>query len=744
MCMRRGGVALLVVIVGVLATTPTSACAAGWLAPVNAATSPVGGLGATAQFGLDAQGDATAVWTKYSNNPTYNQFARSVVVASRPFGGSWSAAAPISPPDQEAWSPQIAVNAAGDAVVAWGRWDFQEPGMLLALATRPADGAWSDPVIISSGASSGWQIAIDEDGDATAIWNEYHEGVYGIRSATKPAGANWGSPVTLTSKGDEGDENPHLVLGPAGEATACWFVYREEEEWILQTKTRPVGGAWQSEPTTISDTAGSCQLATGSDGEVDMALVDRATETGTIEVLRKQAGGEWSAPVAISGDDDASRPRIAVDPQGLATATWAAFGPDGYRVRSSSRDAAGAWSQPVELSSPDGTNTPWDGPTPQLVVDQDGNATASWRVLAGPDVYPYGGEYFQLRAARRPAGGAWTPAVDLSPVHEYLDSAPLAVDPHGYVTAIWRQRGDFIRTRVFDPVAPELRDLAMSETGVVGEMLEMSVDPFDVWPPVTTAWDFGDGGTASGPAVSHCYSTPGERTVSVTGTDGAANETSTSQTITIEPHPDLAADPSPCKPPEPPQLTSTDPASPALSNTPRILGTAEAGSTVRIYAGSTCTGSPVATGSAGELVSPGIPVQAAEGFTAVFSATATDPSANTSDCSEPISYTRLKAPEGPGEGGGNSGPTDEGKGPDPSSSSSCTVPKLKGMTLAQAKAALKLAACGLGTVRRPRPRKGRHLPPLVVRSSAPAAGAKLVGGTVDLTLGPKPRKAHGH
>ena len=46
-------------------------------------------------------------------------------------------------------------------------------------------------------------------------------------------------------------------------------------------------------------------------------------------------------------------------------------------------------------------------------------------------------------------------------------------------------------------------------------------------------------------------------------------------------------------PPSAPQLTATDPASPGSSGTPRILGAAEAGSTLRIFAGPGCTGAPV-------------------------------------------------------------------------------------------------------------------------------------------------------
>lgn len=176
-------------------------------------------------------------------------------------------------------------------------------------------------------------------------------------------------------------------------------------------------------------------------------------------------------------------------------------------------------------------------------------------------------------------------------------------------------------------------------------------------------------------------------------------------------------------PPSAPQLTSTDPASPGSSGTPRILGAAEAGSSVRTYAGPNCTGMPVATGSAAKLGSPGIPVEVAEGVTAAFSATATDAADNTSACSAPISYTRLK---------------DGGPPPPPA----CIVPKLAGKTLALAKSALTTVGCKLGTVRKPERGKGKKLGSLVVKSSKPGAGATLpVDSKVDLRLGPKPRKA---
>lgn len=176
-------------------------------------------------------------------------------------------------------------------------------------------------------------------------------------------------------------------------------------------------------------------------------------------------------------------------------------------------------------------------------------------------------------------------------------------------------------------------------------------------------------------------------------------------------------------PPPAPQLTGTDPTSGGENGTPRILGIAEAGSTVRLYAGAGCAGSPIATASAAQLGSPGITVSVAEGVTASFSATATDAAGNVSTCSAAISYSRL-----------------HGNPPPPPA---CVVPKLAGKTLGRARRALRAANCTVGNVRRPKHRQGKRLGQLVVKSSKPSAGTVLAAGSkVNLRLGRKANKAH--
>ena len=86
-----------------------------------------------------------------------------------------------------------------------------------------------------------------------------------------------------------------------------------------------------------------------------------------------------------------------------------------------------------------------------------------------------------------------------------------------------------------------------------------------------------------------------------------------------------------------PSISSSSPASPANENSPELLGTAEAGSTVNLYASSDCSGSPAATGSAADFSSPGLAVSVGDDSSTTFTATATNVD-GTSSCSAGFTY----------------------------------------------------------------------------------------------------------
>ena len=96
-----------------------------------------------------------------------------------------------------------------------------------------------------------------------------------------------------------------------------------------------------------------------------------------------------------------------------------------------------------------------------------------------------------------------------------------------------------------------------------------------------------------------------------------------------------------------PTVTATVPASPSTSTTPRVKGTAEAGSTVTLHSNSTCTSGALGTGSAAEFAAAGITatVPAAAVTTRIY-AKAAKAGQNDSACSTTfVAYTHLGPPE---------------------------------------------------------------------------------------------------
>ncbi len=95
-------------------------------------------------------------------------------------------------------------------------------------------------------------------------------------------------------------------------------------------------------------------------------------------------------------------------------------------------------------------------------------------------------------------------------------------------------------------------------------------------------------------------------------------------------------------PPPAPQITGTDPDSPANNNHPKVKGEAAADTTIRIYKATTvddCTpDNLLTTGTQSDFASPGLTIEVADNSTTYLRASAADAAGNTSICSARLSY----------------------------------------------------------------------------------------------------------
>lgn len=514
-------------------------------------------MGVEAQdMALDAQGNAVAVWTYFGSA------GRRTQASLRPVGGAWSTPVTFSVPDEKSgWNPRVAVGANGDAVAVWSSTRNSAHRQITMAAVREAGGTWSTPVALSLtgeddyGISYQPTVVVDAQGTATAIWVEDTDYSSAIRTRTRPRGGDWSEPVELTAREERAGETPQLAVDAHGNVTAVWNWHEYEYGGgVIQSATRPIGGDW-SEPVDLSDSDVRClypQVAVNAQGNA--VAVWFAGGNG-VQAARWTDGAGWEPTVTLSRPGD-HLPDVTIDPQGTATAVWESHDDVGRVVRASTSAPVGGWSTPVDLSVRD--DAPWLGAEPQVTTDPAGNVTALWQNFYEP-------YYNRVTVARREAGRGWSAPVEIGEANGVIEPLRVAADPQGYVTALW-SRGTRIHSRVYDAVPPELHGATVPAGGIVGEPVAMSVMPFDVWPPVMTRWSFGDGTTATGATVQHCYRTPGAHTVTITGTDGAANATSTTRTIAIAADPTLPAGTTPCVAPDPPKPDPPAPPDPDPPN----------------------------------------------------------------------------------------------------------------------------------------------------------------------------------
>jgi hypothetical protein len=216
-----------------------------WQVPVDVSESGTEAL--TPKAAVDAEGDATAVWMIHE---AHNLVART---AYRPAGESWRAPTRLSAEGEEGADPQIALDAHGDALAVWGRSVGYDT--IVRGSYRPAGGDWQEPTDISSEAedAQSMELALDAQGDAVVAWAGSTNTVGGYdraEAAYRPAGGDWGKSADLSEDG--GNAFPtDVAFDQMGNAVVVWERSNGADN-IVQAAYRPSGGDWQ-EPTSLSE-----------------------------------------------------------------------------------------------------------------------------------------------------------------------------------------------------------------------------------------------------------------------------------------------------------------------------------------------------------------------------------------------------------------------------------------------------------------------------------------------------------
>lgn len=511
-------VAPVLVVAAVLLPISGAGAAPTWLAPQD--LSAAGRNALEPQVSVNQAGDVAAIWQRSDGTNTLAQ------VATRPAGGGWSTPEKVSVAGADADGPQVGIDASGSVVALWRY--LSGGSYRVQASTRPAGGSWSGAQDLSTASTAVFQspqLAVNAAGDAAAVWSRGAGGVFVTQVATRPAGGAWSAPQDLSPPGqDTGDAD--VALDPAGDAMAVWYE-GPGANYVIKAAYRPAGGAWSASQSISAplQSAFESRVALDASGNA-VAVWERSNGSNSIvQAAPRPAGGAWSVPQDLSAaGQSAAEPQVAVDPVGNAVAVWKRYDGANYITQASSRPAGGTWGVPQNLSV-SGEHTY----NPQIAVDPNGNAFAVW--WRGPGPSPKA-----QKAIRAPAGG-WSAPSDLSAPGQIGTHPAVAADPNGNAVAVWQRfdgANQIVQAAGYDAAGPKLNSLAVPASGSAGAPLGFSVSPLDVWSPVTdVSWILGDGQSASGAAVTHAYSAAGSYAVQVTATDAVGNSSTASGGVLV-------------------------------------------------------------------------------------------------------------------------------------------------------------------------------------------------------------------
>jgi PKD domain len=341
-----------------------------WTAPVKVGEV---NLGAAPEpwIAVDWEGRATAVWKD----------SGVIEAAFRPFGGSWETPVPLSP--EESFTPQAAMDARGDTTVVWMHFDGSH--YLVESAYRPEGASWETPTLVSQAGEDGGNphVALDAAGDSLVAWQGEDEGEEFVRAAYRPVGGSWSAAADVSAEG-EAVEAVRDAVDPQGNAIVAWSgdMGKAGEYRIAHAAFKPLGGSWQAPVGLSSDGGNAFPSDVVFDTSGNAALIWQRWDgtTDLIQASYRPAGEEWEPAVDLSEEGkqgmdpvvvlDAPGDSVAAD--GNATAVWisetaascggascpssvvqaAGYDPEGLPEVALEVPVEGTVGEPVEISTP--------------------------------------------------------------------------------------------------------------------------------------------------------------------------------------------------------------------------------------------------------------------------------------------------------------------------------------------------------------------------------------------------------
>lgn len=365
------------------------------------------------QVAADSDGDALVVWEQEDSSRLFSVTAR-----ARSNTGAIGPLQILSATGPAAGNPRVAMDADGDALVAWHR--FLSSTFRVQARARAKTGALGPLQTLSGPNATNPEVAMDSEGDALVAWARAADDSR-VQARARSRNGVLG-PIENISAAGGNDSSYQVAMDADGDALIIW-VHPDGGASRLQARFRSKAGAL-GPIQDISDPAGDAgapRVAMDADGD---ALIVWSEQDGTFARRRTKAGA--LGPIEVVAGVGAGGPQVATEPDGDAVVVWSRNLENGLRIEGRTRSAAGALG-PVRVFSK--TN----GLEPQVSVDPAGNAVAIWVLFDGTNR--------RIQARTLSAAGVLGPRQTLTPSNMFINAAEpqVAMDGEGDALAVWRR-----------------------------------------------------------------------------------------------------------------------------------------------------------------------------------------------------------------------------------------------------------------------------------------------------------------
>jgi hypothetical protein len=329
----------------------------------------------------------------------------------------------LSGAGQNALEPEVAINSAGAAVVAWRR--FDTANWRVQAGSLEPDGAVKTAQTLSGAGQDALdpRIGAGATGDATVAWRRFVNGRWQLVTRRRAADGSL-TGLRFVSVADGDALSPALFVAPAGSAFFAWLRPGPTSSDTIQSRELRADGSFGGIATHFGGqhSARETKVASAADGSAVFAWRRWDGDGWRIEARRRSADGTLGPVVRIAEAAlDEAALRLAVDSSGNALFVWSKSEPNAYPgVVTRSWPAGGA---------PGATRTVTaSGRRPDLALNGAGDAFIVWEDFD---------ERGKVVGRSLSAAGVLGPATRLSATTEWASDVRVAIGSGGRAAFLW-------------------------------------------------------------------------------------------------------------------------------------------------------------------------------------------------------------------------------------------------------------------------------------------------------------------